>query len=157
MGHQRNIVLSWLKALLLLTIPAVLIAIFILHQYLFRPPFAGTFMVFGWVNNRQFSIDKNLHVCLDYYNAVVLVSPDPPRWIPANLVGDKLRIIRMTDSEEKLIDWRRNCLISLDGDGNSTFTSISSSVFFDPRNGADYWKKFFEMQRQSAATSRPAI
>ncbi len=138
----------FLAALAPIICAAVLVTIGLSH-YLARPPFAGPFILLNWAeqptavlsNHEIVYIDRENHVLMTV-QIVLRPSPHSGRtveWAPVKLDGNKLLIHRYTDDFETKIDWRRDCIIALDGEGNATFRSLSVDSFQFAVSNPEKW------------------
>ena len=127
-----------------------ILGVYVTNQYLGRPYFAGRFLLVAWEWPKLTTVGKELDVWYDQHDRVLLVTrlrPDESRgfrsewWPICKRVDRFLRIQRPSSDIVREIEWRRDCLVFLDFEGNPIYQSLSTTDFdrilagpsFDPR------------------------
>lgn len=129
----------WFTLVLVATVTAA--GVFILRSYVARPFFALDFRVLlGWIPCRPISLDDDTYAYFDRHQRVLLVVPQKTtrdsrhqiQWVIERApVSDCLRIHETEDETIREIEWRRDCVIIVNGQGVPTYTSMSVREFRD--------------------------
>jgi hypothetical protein len=80
-------------------------------------------------------------------NVLMVVQVEPShavQWlVDAQPVGPFLRVRRQRDDMERVIEWRRDCIITLDGEANPTYKSLSPQALHQAVSTSMGWDESF--------------